>query len=216
VSQPELHGPNDYVHRTGGFMTIEPNSVSLLEERIRLELGQIATNMHLLREAAAAIASAAVLMKGTLRSGGKIMFCGNGGSAADAQHLAAELMGRYLRDRAPLAALALTVDTSALTAIANDYSYEEAFARQLRGIGRQGDLLVGLSTSGNSANVVRAIEAARDLGIFTLALTGQKGGRIAEIADQAIRVPATRTNSIQEMHIVIGHMLCGFVEEALC
>ncbi len=197
-------------------MTIEPNSVSLLEERIRLELGQIATNMHLLREAAAAIASAAVLMKGTLRSGGKIMFCGNGGSAADAQHLAAELMGRYLRDRAPLAALALTVDTSALTAIANDYSYEEVFARQLRGIGRQGDLLVGLSTSGNSANVVRAIEAARDLGIFTLALTGQKGGRIAEIADQAIRVPATRTNSIQEMHIVIGHMLCGFVEEALC
>jgi D-sedoheptulose 7-phosphate isomerase len=197
-------------------MTVELQSVSLVEQRIRKELDQIATNMHALRDAAPLIASGAELMKGALNAGGKIMFCGNGGSAADAQHLAAELMGRYLKDRAPLPALALTVDTSALTAIANDYSYEEVFARQLRGIGRQGDLLVGLSTSGDSANVVRAIEAARDMGVLTLVLTGQKGGRMAEIADHVIRVPATRTNSIQEMHIVIGHMLCGLVEEALC
>jgi D-sedoheptulose 7-phosphate isomerase len=197
-------------------MTVELQSVSLVEQRIRKELDQIATNMHALRDAAPLIASGAELMKGALNAGGKIMFCGNGGSAADAQHLAAELMGRYLKDRAPLPALALTVDTSALTAIANDYSYEEVFARQLRGIGRQGDLLVGLSTSGDSANVVRAIEAARDMGVLTLVLTGQKGGRMAEVADHVIRVPATRTNSIQEMHIVIGHMLCGLVEEALC
>ena len=187
-----------------------------LEERIRLELDQVAANMRLLGDAAATIAAAAEIMKRSLQSGGKIMFCGNGGSAADAQHLAAELMGRYLKDRAPLPALALTVDTSALTAIANDYSYDEVFARQLRGIGRRDDVLVGLSTSGNSANVVRAIETARDLGIVSLALTGQQGGRMAEIADHVIRAPATRTNSIQEMHIVIGHMLCGFIEEALC
>jgi D-sedoheptulose 7-phosphate isomerase len=197
-------------------MTVELESVWLLEKRIRLELNQIATNMQMLGDAAAAIASAAELMKSTLKSAGKVMFCGNGGSAADAQHLAAELMGRYLKDRAPLAALALTVDTSALTAIANDYSYDEVFARQLRGIGRHGDLLVGLSTSGNSANVVKAVEAAREIGVVTLVLTGQKGGRMAEIADHVIRVPATRTNSIQEMHIVVGHMLCGLVEEALC
>jgi D-sedoheptulose 7-phosphate isomerase len=187
-----------------------------LEERIRLELDQIAANMRLLGDAAATIAAAAEIMKRSLQSGGKIMFCGNGGSAADAQHLAAELMGRYLKDRAPLPALALTVDTSALTAIANDYSYDEVFARQLRGIGRRDDVLVGLSTSGNSANVVRAIVTARDLGIVSIALTGQQGGRMAEIADHVIRAPATRTNSIQEMHIVIGHMLCGFIEEALC
>lgn len=197
-------------------MTIGIENTAPLEERIRLELDQIAASMRLLRDAAATIAAAAEIMKHALRSGGKIMFCGNGGSAADAQHLAAELMGRYLKDRAPLPALALTVDTSALTAIANDYSYDEVFARQLRGIGRRGDVLFGLSTSGNSSNVIRAIEAARDLGIGSLALTGQHGGRMAEVADHVIRVPATRTNSIQEMHIVIGHMLCGFIEEALC
>jgi D-sedoheptulose 7-phosphate isomerase len=203
------------MHRSSSFMTAETEHARL-EERIRLELDQIAANMRLLRDGAATIATAAEIMKRSLRSGGKIMFCGNGGSAADAQHLATELMGRYLKDRAPLSALALTVDTSALTAIANDYSYDEVFARQLRGVGRRDDVLVGLSTSGNSANVVRAIETARDLGIVSLALTGQQGGRMAEIADHVIRAPATRTNSIQEMHIVIGHRLCGFIEEALC
>jgi D-sedoheptulose 7-phosphate isomerase len=197
-------------------MTIEAKSASSLEDRILSELDQAQTNLRLLRDTAPAIAAAAELMKASLKSGGKIMFCGNGGSAADAQHLAAELMGRFLRDRAPLPALALTVDTSALTAIANDYSYAEVFARQLRGIGRHGDVLVGLSTSGNSANVVKALEAARDIGVVTLALTGQGGGRMAEIADHTIRVPSTRTYAIQEMHMMIGHMLCGFIEEALC
>ncbi|MGE0626196.1 MAG: D-sedoheptulose 7-phosphate isomerase [Hyphomicrobiaceae bacterium] len=187
-----------------------------LAARVVGELDVIAENMKLLKGQAEVISAAADLLVDSLKSGGKVMFCGNGGSAADAQHLAAELMGRYLKDRAPLPALALTVDTSALTAIANDYAYDEVFCRQLKGIGRAGDVLVGLSTSGNSANVVKAVEAAREAGIKTVALTGQGGGRLAEAADLAIRVPSTRTNSIQEMHIVVGHMLCGFIEDALC
>jgi D-sedoheptulose 7-phosphate isomerase len=152
----------------------------------------------------------------SLRDGHKVLFCGNGGSAADAQHLAAELMGRYLIDRAPLPALALTVDTSALTAIANDYSYDDVFARQLRGIGQAGDVLVGISTSGNSRNVLRAIEASRDKAIKTIGLTGQSGGLMRQLCDVCICVPSDRTNHIQEMHIAIGHMICGEVERTLC
>lgn len=162
------------------------------------------------------VAAAARLLIACFTGGGKVIFCGNGGSAADSQHLAAEFMGRYLRDRDPLPSLALTVDTSALTAIGNDYGYEHVFSRQLRGIGRRGDVLVGISTSGNSGNVVRAFESASEMGISTIALTGAGGGRIADLADIAIRVPSTRTNEIQEMHIMIGHMLCGFVEDAVC
>lgn len=186
------------------------------QERIRSEIAAVARNFEKLLDRTDAIDAAAGLMIEALRSGGKIMLCGNGGSAADAQHLAAELMGRYLKDRKPLPALALTVDTSALTAIANDYSYDEVFARQLRGIGRKGDLLVGISTSGNSGNVVKAVEAAKALGIVTVALTGEGGGKLAALADLAIRVPAQRTNSIQEMHIAVGHILCGIVEDTLC
>lgn len=152
----------------------------------------------------------------SLRDGHKAIFCGNGGSAADAQHLAAELMGRYLIDRAPLPALALTVDTSALTAIANDYSYEDVFARQLRGVGQAGDVLVGISTSGNSKNVLRAIEVAREKGIRSIGLTGQSGGMMRQLCDICICVPSDRTNHIQEMHIAIGHMICGEVERTLC
>jgi D-sedoheptulose 7-phosphate isomerase len=150
-----------------------------------------------------------------LRVGKKVMFCGNGGSAADSQHLAAELMGRYLRDRRPLPALSLTVDTSAITAISNDYGYAEVFARQLRGIGAKGDVLVGLSTSGNSENVVRAFAVAKEMGVTTIALTGHGGGKLAG-ADLCIAVPSGKTNEIQEMHIAIGHLLCGLVEEAVC
>jgi D-sedoheptulose 7-phosphate isomerase len=125
-------------------------------------------------------------------------------------------MGRYLRDRKPLPALALTVDTSALTAIGNDYGYEHVFSRQLRGVGRKGDVLFGLSTSGNSANVVQAFTAAKEMGIQTIALTGEGGGKLADMADVAIKVPSDKTNVIQEMHIVIGHTLCGYVEEEVC
>lgn len=177
---------------------------------------EIAENFRKLKGCGPEIEAAASLLIGALRQGGKVMFCGNGGSAADSQHLAAELMGRYLKDRRPLPAVALTVDTSALTAIGNDYGYDEVFARQLRGVGAAGDALVGISTSGNSPNVVKALEAARAAGIRTLGLTGARGGRMVELCDVCIRVPAERTDRIQEMHIAIGHLLCGAVEEALC
>jgi D-sedoheptulose 7-phosphate isomerase len=176
----------------------------------------IAENFRRLAAEAPGIVRAAELLTGALRGGGKVLFCGNGGSAADAQHLAAELMGRFLRDRAPLAAVALTVDTSALTAIGNDYAFDEVFARQLRGLGRPGDALVAISTSGNSANVLKALAVAREAGIVTVGLTGASGGRMAGLCDLCIRVPATRTDRIQEMHIAVGHLICGLVEDALC
>lgn len=150
-----------------------------------------------------------------VRAGGKVIFCGNGGSAADAQHLAAELMGRFMIDRAPLAAMALNVNTSTVTAIGNDYSYDEIFERQLRGIGREGDVLIGLSTSGNSRNVIRAIEAARDMGIMSIGLTGEGGGGMSNLCDICIRVPSSSTPRIQEMHIAVGHCICEWVEAAL-
>ena len=184
--------------------------------RIAAEIATTAANFARLAAQAPSIAAAAEAMIKALRAGGKIMLCGNGGSAADAQHLAAELVGRYRKDRAPLAALALTVDTSALTAIANDYAFEEVFARQVTGLGRPGDLLLALSTSGDSANVLAAVAAARTRGIATIALTGAGGGRLAPLADLAIRVPAEPTNAVQELHIAVGHILCGIVEDALC
>ena len=186
------------------------------QTRIAAEIATTAANFARLAAQTPAIAGAAEAMIKTLRGGGKIMLCGNGGSAADAQHLAAELVGRYRKDRAPLAALALTVDTSALTAIANDYAFEEVFARQVTGLGRPGDLLLALSTSGDSANVLAAVAAAKANGIATIALTGAGGGQLAPLADLAIRVPAARSNAVQELHIAVGHILCGIVEDALC
>jgi len=162
------------------------------------------------------IAEAGAIMIRSLRAGGKIMFCGNGGSAADSQHLAAELMGRFLKDRNPLPAMALSVDTSALTAIANDYGYEHVFSRQLRGLGRPGDVLIAISTSGRSRNVVAALETARENGFGTIGLCGANGGLMEEYCDVCIKAPAERTDLIQQLHITIGHILCGLVEEALC
>ncbi len=154
--------------------------------------------------------------KHALKQGRKIIFCGNGGSAADAQHLAAELMGRFMIDRDPMPALSLTVDTSALTAIGNDYGFETVFARQLRGIGVAGDVIIGMSTSGNSRNVVRAFEAARDMKITTIGLTGAGGGDMAILSDILVAVPDLRTSHIQEAHITIGHLICAIVERDLC
>jgi len=176
----------------------------------------VAKNFEALAQLDAVVLSAIDAVTSTLKGGGKVIFCGNGGSAADAQHLAAELVGRYQMDRPPFAALALTVDTSALTAIANDYAFDEVFARQLRGIGQAKDVLIALSTSGNSGNVLRAIEAARESGIGTIGLTGQSGGAMRQLCDICICVPSERTNHIQEMHIAIGHMICGAVERRLC
>lgn len=162
-----------------------------------------------------AVREAAELLTASLRGGGKLMFCGNGGSAADSQHLAAELTGRFIQDRRPLAAVALSTDTSALTCIANDYAFDQVFARQLRALGRAGDALVAISTSGNSANVIAAVEAARVMGVGTLGLLGRDGGRLRALCDVALVVPSPSTARIQEAHILIGHSLCGLIERGL-
>jgi D-sedoheptulose 7-phosphate isomerase len=176
----------------------------------------VARNFEQLADLEAAVQSAAEVMKAALRDGKKVMFCGNGGSAADSQHLAAELMGRFLLERQPLPALALTTDTSTLTAIGNDYAYEEVFARQIRGIGRPGDVLVAISTSGRSKNILRALDAAREGGLKSIGLTGQTDGMMCQLCDICIAVPATATHHIQEMHIAVGHAICGEVERDLC
>ena len=151
--------------------------------------------------------------KEALKAGNKVLFCGNGGSAADAQHLAAELIGRFQKERRSLASIALTTDTSILTAVANDYGYDEVFARQVEGLGRSGDVLIGISTSGNSANVVKAALKARDTGMHTIAFTGEGGGKLKDICDITFAVPSKVTARIQEMHIMVGHIICELVEE---
>lgn len=152
------------------------------------------------------------IMSDSLKNGHKIMFCGNGGSAGDSQHLAAEFIGRFDKDREPLAALALTTDSSILTCVSNDYSFDEVFARQVKGLGKAGDCLVAISTSGNSPNVIKAIDVARKMGIITIALTGRSGGKMVSLADHSLIVPSLITARIQEMHIFIGHVLCGMIE----
>lgn len=176
---------------------------------------EISRNFIAVKSLSGKVAEAADLMVKAVKSGGKVLFCGNGGSAADAQHLATELVGRYMKERPPIAAIALTTDTSALTAIANDYAFETIFERQVQALGRSGDVLVALSTSGKSPNVLKAAEAAKKLGIGVIALTGSKANPLAEKADVALMVPATTSNRIQEMHIAIGHLLCGIVEDTV-
>lgn len=151
----------------------------------------------------------------SLRDGGKILFCGNGGSAADAQHLAAELSGRFYFDRDPLNAEALHVNTSFLTAVANDYSYDEVFSRLVKAQGKKGDVLIGLSTSGNSENVVRAFKTANNLEMITIGLTGKKDGKMKDLSDYIIQVPSTDTPRIQESHILIGHIICELIEQRI-
>lgn len=146
---------------------------------------------------------------------GKVLFCGNGGSAADAQHIAAELSGRFYTDREPLFAEALHVNTSYITAVANDYSYDEIYSRMVKAAGRKGDILIGISTSGNSANVVKAIEEANKKGMITIAMTGEKGGKMKDLSKYLINVPSNDTPRIQESHILIGHILCEIVENRM-
>ena len=150
-----------------------------------------------------------------LLNGNKLMLCGNGGSAADSQHLAAEFTGRFVKDRKPLAALALSTDSSALTCIANDYSFDEVFSRQVLALGRPGDCLLAISTSGNSRNVIRAVESARSIGVRTIGLLGRDGGLLRGNCDLAIVVPSQTTARIQEAHIFIGHTLCAILESRL-
>jgi len=162
-------------------------------------------------ELEAAVAAVAEALQG----GGKVLLCGNGGSAADAQHVAAELVGRFKAERRGLAAVALTTDTSALTAIANDYGFERVFARQVEALARPGDVVVGLSTSGNSANVLAAVETAKGIGCRTVGLTGRDGGRLGRMVDVHLNVPHDDTARVQEAHITLGHILCDCVEHAL-
>ena len=184
-----------------------PNFTQYIDE-LQRSLLDIGDCMDQIEAAAEAVIDA-------ISGGNTVFFCGNGGSAADAQHLAAEMMGRFLRDRNPLPAVALTVDTSVLTAIANDYSYEDVFSRQLRGLGKPGDVLVGISTSGNSANVLQCMSVAETMSITTIGLTGRKGNSLATKSDVCICVPSDQTNHIQEMHIMVGHFLCGAAEASL-
>jgi D-sedoheptulose 7-phosphate isomerase len=167
---------------------------------------------------AAPIVRAGVLLADALRKGGKVLACGNGGSASDSQHFAAELINRFEMERAPLAALALTTDTSNLTSIANDYAYEQVFAKQLKALGRRGDVLLALSTSGNSANVLEAIRTARELGVHVIGLTGNGGGKMAALLgadDVHICVPHKRTARIQEVHLLVLHCLCDAIDYQL-
>jgi D-sedoheptulose 7-phosphate isomerase len=165
--------------------------------------------------AAAPAAAAAAAMVAALRTGGRVLACGNGGSAADAQHFAAELVGRFERERAAMAAIALTTDTSILTALANDYDYERVFARQVEALGRPGDVLLGISTSGGSANVLAAFAAAKAGGLTTVALTGRDGGAVGAAADIHINVPAASTARVQEVHRTLLHAVCALIEREL-
>ena len=161
------------------------------------------------------IVTVAQLCLEVYHNGKKTMLAGNGGSAADAQHIAAELVGRYGFDRPSLPSLALTTDTSNLTAIGNDYGYDFVFSRQLEGMGQEGDTFIGISTSGNSVNIINAFESAKKKGITTVALTGRDGGKMASIADIALVIPSNSTPRIQESHILVGHILCDIIEKEL-
>lgn len=188
-------------------------SVELVRERLA---ETIAVKQQMLSGVIAAqTVEIARLMIESLRSGGKVIFFGNGGSAQDAGHLAAELMGRFAFDRPGLAAISLPDATAAMTAIGNDYSYDEVFVRQVLAAGRAGDVVVGLTTSGNSPNVVRALEAAGDAGMTTVALTGARGGKVAGVAEFCIRVPSDNTGRVQEACLHLGHSICEMVEAAL-
>jgi D-sedoheptulose 7-phosphate isomerase len=170
---------------------------------------------RLIGECLPALTAASDALVSAYRAGRKALFFGNGGSAADAQHLAAEFVGRYLRERGPLPALALNANSSAVTAISNDYGYEQVFARQLQALAGPGDVAVGITTSGNSPSVIQALMCARRLGLFTIALTGRSGGQLHGLVDVLIAVPSQETPRIQECHILVGHALCDAVEQAV-
>ena len=180
----------------------------LLKEALDVKLALIQTQIEVIEE------MAAVLLK-AVKVGHTIYFIGNGGSAADAQHLEAELLGRFLRERAPIPARALTTNTSLLSAIGNDYGFEEVFVRQARACLKPGDVLVALTTSGNSPNILKAVEYARTQKVKVLGFTGESGGKLAPLADVCLRVPSSKTYQIQECHITVGHLLCALVEESV-
>jgi D-sedoheptulose 7-phosphate isomerase len=187
-------------------------------EFIDRELNKAADLIAAIREDRALLAQvieSAELIVNTLKVGGKVLLAGNGGSAADAQHIAGEFVSRFHYDRPGLPAIAITTDTSILTAIGNDYGYDRLFSRQVQALGNKGDVFVGISTSGNSANIVEALKVAKEQGLKTIGFTGNKGGKMLEMCDIALRMPSPETPKIQEGHIVIGHIICGLVEAAM-
>ena len=186
-------------------------------KQISETLNEISTNfIKLLDQSTADIQQASKLIIKSLQSGRKVMFCGNGGSAADAQHLSAELVGRYMKNRKPLASIALTTDTSVITAISNDFSFDEIFSRQIQAIGNDGDVLYAISTSSKSKNVIAALQTARSLKIKTIGVSGADHSGFKDLCDIIISVPALRPDRIQEMHIAIGHIICEILESELC
>ena len=188
------------------------SDIRFIQERIQKSL---AAKTRLLEQRMPEILAAGHKLAGVILNGGKILFCGNGGSAADAQHLATELVVKLQHDRRPLPAIALTTDTSILTAVGNDYGFREVFARQVLALGAKNDALVGISTSGTSANVLAAMAAARSRGMFTIGLTGKDGGALARECDEAIVVPEQDTQRIQECHLLIGHIWMELIEHEL-
>ena len=178
-------------------------------------LASAAVKQEAARSLAEPVADAAERIVAALRAGHKVLLCGNGGSAADAQHIAAELVGRYIRERRGLPAIALTTDTSALTAIGNDYGFDRIFVRQVEALAQAGDVLIAISTSGNSPNVLQAVAMARKLGLATIGLSGRDGGALAGAVDLCLVAPHEETARIQEVHITIGHILCDLVEAAM-
>ena len=186
-------------------------------KQIKEILDEISNNfIELIDQSTPNIQEASKLIIGSLQNGKKIMFCGNGGSAADAQHLSAELVGRYMKNRKPLASIALTTDTSVITAISNDFSYDKIFSRQIESIGNEGDILYAISTSGKSENIIAALKTAKLLKIRTIGITGNECADFNELCDIIITVPASRPDRIQEMHIAIGHIICEILESELC
>lgn len=177
-------------------------SIHIKEELLRNNIGQIIE-----------IADMAI---DSLKKGGKVIIFGNGGSASDSQHIAAELVGRFKKDRTPLAAIALTTNTAILTSLANDYGYEVIFAKQVEALGGKNDIVIGISTSGKAKNVIQGIKQAAKMGLKTVILTGGDGGELAKVADVSLLVPSSITARIQEAHITIGHIICEMIEEALC
>jgi D-sedoheptulose 7-phosphate isomerase len=189
-------------------MSSAPNSASIFGNAIAEHLEVV----RQLKEQQPVLEAIAMAMTATLWTRGKILWCGNGGSAGDSQHLAAEIVGRFRRERCGLASLALTTDTSILTSVANDYGFEAVFSRQVEALGAPGDLLVGISSSGNSRNVLAALETARSLGMVTVAFTGAGGGKMAVLADHLFAVASNETARIQEAYMLAGHMLCDWIE----
>jgi D-sedoheptulose 7-phosphate isomerase len=200
-------------------MNMSDNPLPILSELVRKGIERnIEVKQKLLADLTfqTLIPDVAMQIVKSLRDQGKVFFFGNGGSAADAQHLAAEFTGRYLKERAGLAGLALNANTSSITAIANDYGFEGVFARQLEALGQPGDVAVGITTSGNSPNVIQALKVAKSKAIFSVAMTGNSGGIVQTLADRTICVPSCDTPRIQECHILVGHIICEIVEHVLC